>query len=236
MFDIKPDKNEILRYMGHSNQQVEDGIYNLIDECIEEIKSVIKFRYTYKIFDVQLGIRDDVSCIELLGTNVVFKGNDIYEHLRDCRKCAVMAVTLGIEVDKLIRTMQSEDMLKAFVLDSCATEFIEKYCDVVENEIRVMAQRERCGINFRFSPGYGDFPIETQRDIERILETIKRIGLTVTASSIMLPRKSVTAVIGFTKDVTLMPGKSSCDICSLRNECLFRKGGTTCARGRVYKV
>ncbi|MFR5438683.1 MAG: hypothetical protein ACLTJN_00360 [Monoglobus pectinilyticus] len=50
---------------------------------------------------------------------------------------AVMAVTLGIEVDNSIRIAQGNDMLKAVVMDSCATEFIEKVCDEVEKKIKL---------------------------------------------------------------------------------------------------
>ena len=45
-------------------------------------------------------------------------GNDIYEHLRECRKCAVMAVTLGIAADNAIRVAQSSDMTKAVIYDA----------------------------------------------------------------------------------------------------------------------
>lgn len=236
MFEIKPDKNEILRYLGHNGQKVDDSIYTLIDECIDEIRSIARFRYTYKIFDVKIGVSQGSLCIELSDTNVKLTGNDIYEHLRDCRKCAVMAVTLGVEVDNIIRTAQRDDMLKALVLDSCATEFIEKLCDNVENEIRAIAQSENKGINFRFSPGYGDLPIDVQSSVVRILDGTRKIGLTVTENSLMIPGKSVTAIIGFTTDYKLKPGKTGCDICSMRNNCMFRRGGTTCARGRVYKA
>lgn len=236
MFEIKPDKNEILRYLGHNGQKVDDSIYTLIDECIDEIRSIARFRYTYKIFDVKIGMSQGSLCIELSDTNVKLTGNDIYEHLRDCRKCAVMAVTLGVEVDNIIRTAQRDDMLKALVLDSCATEFIEKLCDNVENEIRAIAQSENKGINFRFSPGYGDLPIDVQSSVVRILDGTRKIGLTVTENSLMIPGKSVTAIIGFTTDYKLKPGKTGCDICSMRNNCMFRRGGTTCARGRVYKA
>lgn len=236
MFEIKPDKNEILRYLGHNGQKVDDSIYTLIDECIDEIRSIARFRYTYKIFDVRIGVSQGSLCIELSDTNVKLTGNDIYEHLRDCRKCAVMAVTLGVEVDNIIRTAQRDDMLKALVLDSCATEFIEKLCDNVENEIQAIAQSENKGINFRFSPGYGDLPIDVQSSVVRILDGTRKIGLTVTENSLMIPGKSVTAIIGFTTDYKLKPGKTGCDICSMRNNCMFRRGGTTCARGRVYKA
>lgn len=238
MLEIIPDKNEILRYLGHNGQKVNDSIYTLIDECIDEIRSAARYRYTYKVFGVKLGNYNGETCIKLEGTNIKLFGNDIYEHLRDCRKCAIMAATLGIEVDKLIRTAQRDDMLKALILDSCATEFIEKLCDKVETEIRAVANNENKNINFRFSPGYGDLPIDIQSNIVRIIDATRKIGLTVTENSLMIPGKSVTAIIGFTTNYSIKPGKTACacDLCSMGDNCMFRKGGTTCARGRVYKA
>lgn len=229
-------KNEILRYLGHSNQCVGEGLYNLIDECVNQIADIARYRYTYKVFDIKVGTHEDMSCIELAGSCVRFTGNDIYEHLRDCRKCAVMAATLGIEVDNAIRNAQRSEMLRALVLDACAAEFIEKLCDTVEDEIRAEAVQEGYNVNFRFSPGYGDFPIEMQREIAVLIDMVRKTGITVTENSIMIPNKSVTAIIGFTKDISLKQNKTKCDICSMRHNCMFKRGGTTCERGRVYKA
>ena len=48
----------------------------------------------------------------------------------------------------------------------------------------------------RFSPGYGDFPMESSKDLVGLLDAGRRIGLTVSQSGILIPRKSVTAVLG----------------------------------------
>lgn len=50
----------------------------------------------------------------------------------------------------------------------------------------------------RYSPGYGDFALESQKEIFARLECAKRIGLTLTDTMLMVPFKSVTAVIGVT--------------------------------------
>lgn len=236
MFNIELDKNEILRYLGHRGQEIDTNTETMIDNCIEEIKKISRYRYVYKIFDIKVGYHDAVSCIDVVGTSLRLEGNDIYEHLRECRKCAVMAVTLGIEVDNSIRIAQGNDMLKAVVMDSCATEFIEKVCDEVEKKIKAEAEVLGKGTNLRFSPGYGDLPIDIQKNLLDVLEANRKIGLTVTNSSLMIPGKSVTAIIGFTENISFKKKKSKCDICSMRENCMFRKGGTTCERGRVYKA
>ena len=52
----------------------------------------------------------------------------------------------------------------------------------------------------RFSPGYGDLPIELQRDFLTLLDASRKIGLTATESSMLVPSKSITALIGIRSD------------------------------------
>lgn len=229
----KINKNEILRYLGMNGKAADENLRALIDECTAEIAETARMRYTYRIFDIKIGTYNDMSCVSLGSVRLL--GNDIYEHLRDSKKCAVFAATLGVEVDSVIRAAQRGGMLRALVLDACATEFIEKLCDDAEEEIKKEAAKEGCGTNFRFSPGYGDLPIEAQSDVLALVDAGRRIGVTVTDSSVMIPQKSVTAIIGFTREY-VKNKRSGCDICSMRNNCIFRKGGTTCGRGRVYKA
>lgn len=228
----KPERSEILRYMGYSGQKTDENIDGLIDRCIDEMIDIVRPRYTYSVFDIKIDTdKSGGPCISLIGANLKLTGNDIYEHLRECRKCAVMAVTLGIAADNAIRVAQSSDMTKAVIYDACATELVEKACDFVEDEIKELAESEGRGTNFRFSPGYGDLPIEVQPTLINTLDAGRKAGITVTPSMLMTPSKSVTAVIGFT---TLLyknkKKRSKCDICSMRGNCAFRKRGTTCGR------
>ena len=226
--EIKLDKSEVLRYMGHRGRNVSPSIESIVEECMEEIVRLSRYRYVYKIVDVKIGFYKGESCIELEGANVRLTGNDIYEHLRGCKKCALMAATLGIEVDSAIRVAQSADMLKALALDACAADMIEKVCDIAESEIRLKAEAENCGINFRFSPGYGDLPMSAQKSVLGALDAGRKIGLTLTDTSLMIPGKSVTAIVGFTREYKKPKLKSGCEICSMRDSCKLRKAGTNC--------
>lgn len=221
---MKIDKDEVLRYLGHKNQDIDDELNNLIDLCILEIKETSKPLYTYKVFDIEK-VKDGIS---VLGTNLILKGKDIFNHLKDARKCVIMAATLGINVDNKIRITERTNMTKSVILDSCATEFIEKTCDKAEEEIIDLARSKNFKINFRYGPGYGDLPIEIQGEIIGILNANKSIGLTSTASSILIPRKSVTAIIGFLDEDAKINKKKNCNTCNLRETCNFRREGGVC--------
>lgn len=228
MEEIRIDRQEVLRYLGYHGQKMSPEDEARIDECIAAMERGAKPRYIYRIFDIMQDF--DREEIRVLGSEMVFRGRDIYEHLRSCKKCAVLAATLGIEADNMIRIAQRTDMTRAVILDACAGDMIEKVCDAAEREIEAEAAKEKKGLNFRFSPGYGDFPLETQQMITAALETGKKIGLTLTKNALMIPRKSVTAVVGLTFQIGKKKTVNRCSTCSMQGQCRFRREGRTCGR------
>ena len=219
------DKKEVLRYLGHKNQDIDEELDSLIELSIKEIKEMSKPLYTYKVFDVETTEDENISVV---GTNLILEGKDIYKHLKDARKCAIMAATLGVVIDNKIRITSKIDMTKSFILDACATEMIEKVCDKAEAEIIDQAKAEGFKTNFRYSPGYGDLPIDIQGEVISILNANKTIGLTTTPNSILIPRKSVTAIVGFLEPHAEISKKKNCGTCNLRKTCNFRREGGSC--------
>ena len=105
---------------------------------------------------------------------------------------------------------------------------IEEVCDMCEEEIKKNVAQDGFYTNFRYSPGYGDFPLEYQRRIVTLLGCDKTIGLTVTDSSLLIPQKSVTAIIGIFESEQKTK-KKNCDTCRLKDKCKFsRKGEIGC--------
>ena len=90
-------------------------------------------------------------------------------------------------------------MARAVVLQACAAAELEEYCDEQQKKISTELEKSGLYLRPRFSPGYGDFPIEFQEPIMRMLDCAKKIGLTMTDSYMMSPTKSVTAIIGIKK-------------------------------------
>ncbi len=221
--ELKPDRREILRYLGYHGQTPDPQTDALLSQCIIKLQQAVKPRFTYRIFEVTQDLKNKRTLLP--ECDLVLPGHDIYRHLQGCEKCAVMAATLGIEADNLIRIAEAESMSRAVILDACATELIEKLCDYAEQEIAGLAAREEKHLNFRFSPGYGDCPLSLQKPITEILDTQRKIGLTVTEHALMLPRKSVTALLGFTRQPK---HHASCATCSLQGRCQFQKEEKPC--------
>jgi cobalamin-dependent methionine synthase I len=136
----------------------------------------------------------------------------------------IMAVTLGAGVDRLIRTSQIKDMAEAVILDAGASILAEQCADILEETIRA---ENSCFVTGRYSPGYGDFPVEMQGRLIREIDGPRTIGLTTNESHILIPRKSITAIIGMA-DHPVKGYMATCNECIIKESCRLRKEGKQC--------
>lgn len=222
---LKLNKDEVLRYLSYKENSIDKEMNELIDSCMKEILDISQFKYIYCIYEIMdLGI-----FLALDNSTIELRGDDIKDHLKNSKYVATMAVTLGVEVEKRIKYYGKINLTRGVILDACATALVEVLCDYVEDKIKSLALSQGLDITSRFSPGYGDLPITTQGQILNSLNASRLIGLNLSESSILLPRKSVTAFIGLSKGDTIR--KRKCSSCKLYGNCSFsREGEDSCAR------
>ena len=221
---ISIDREEVLRYLEYKGQDIDNNLIEIIEECRNLTKDRINPRYTFRVYSIKQKYK---GIIELEGTNLILESNDLYEILKDCNECILMAATLGINIEKDIKKYSCTELTKGIIIDSCATTAIEEVCDRVQNEIENNILKNGQYLTFRYSPGYGDLSIEKNTEILTILNGQKEIGLTITNSGIMIPRKSVIAIIGIT-DKKVEQDKTSCSTCKNKSKCKFKKGVNSC--------
>lgn len=209
------------RYMGYAQKDIPDNITELEEKCEKALLTVISPSYTYKLFDIEFK-KDGVH---LSDCKLIMHGEDIRNHLSGCKKAALMSATLGTGADKLIKQTSVYDMTESFITDCIASALIEQVCDEAEEEIR----KKLTGMymTWRYSPGYGDFPIDAQKDFLESVNAQKRIGLYLSEGGMLMPTKSVTAVIGLS-DTPVNKNKRGCICCNMRDKCSFRKRGIHC--------
>lgn len=222
MEKIEINRNEVLRYLGYRNQEIDNITNNLIDESIEEIRDLMEGKYVYKFFKIDKG-----KGFLLEGTNFKLPGQDIKSHLTDADSCIIMGVTLGHKVDRAIRYYGKVSMAKAMILDACASTAIEEICDKVNEDLLKSVKADNRILTSRYSPGYGDLTLDIQESILDILGAKRSIGLSATLHNILIPRKSVTAIMGIVNE-TYEKAQPSCIGCPQYDDCSYRKGGGTC--------
>ena len=229
--NVSLDKLEVLRYLGHNGQEIDSDLNLRINECIKETKKEIDTKYIYEIYDIKNDL--DLNTIEFKNTNLLLKSKDISELLRDCDKCVLMCATLGFNIEKNIRRYSYNNLTKGIIIDACATTSIEEVCDLVQDSILDKVAKEEKSLTMRYSPGYGDLDISANRDILNVLDAHRKIGVTVTNTGIMIPRKSVVALIGITNE-KIGKVKRTCENCSNRFNCEYRRKADGCGGKTIY--
>jgi 5-methyltetrahydrofolate--homocysteine methyltransferase len=212
MIELKSiSRGETVRYLGGAGVKMNSSMESLLDSCESELLKAAVPKYLYKKISV--------------AQDGIFEGEDVRRHLSGCEYAYAVCVTLGAAVDRLIRSSQVSDMAKAVVIDAMASAAVENAAAQVDGLIA----DENAGkfLTWRFSPGYGDYPLSVQDRLLSILDAPRKIGLCVNSNSLLTPTKSVTAVLGVSQN-PIPKGRRGCAVCNLAKDCKFRKAGTRC--------
>lgn len=216
----KLDMDEVLRYMGVPPHMADPATRRAAEEGERLLRAAAVPRWAWREFSlafVEGGVR--------LSAGLLLPGQDLKRHLAGCGRAAVFCATLGAGADAAIRRRESGDMLLALALDCAAAAAVEQVCDKIEEELR--SRFPGCFFPFRYSPGYGDLPLDIQGPLLALLDAPRRVGLCVSDSHILTPRKSVTAILGIA-GAPVDPARRSCLSCPARENCQYRKSGGHC--------
>lgn len=177
---VTVNENELRRRLGCPPDDV-----ILIPKCLDELKKCASFKYTCRFSDVN--ISNGVTTFDFGQT----WSGDLSKNLLGCRRVCILAITLGSETDRLIMKLSKISPAEAFITDAIASAMAESLCDRVEKLVLNNAPHRP-----RFSPGYGDLPLDIQAPLLSFLNAEKTAGITLSKSLLMSPSKSITAIIG----------------------------------------
>lgn len=168
--------------------------------------------------------------VRLSGTSLELTGNAIADFLAGATRVALLACTLGAAADRQLRRLGVVDPLGQLIFDAACTDLVEWGADRACEEITAQAGREGLVAGERFSPGYADLPIEVQPVFLEVLQAPKRLGLTASASNLLVPTKSVTCVVGLYPHEPARGVHLGCGACNMWENCQLRLRGTPCWR------
>lgn len=209
------DRDEFLRYLGWRGQETDEAFAEKLDAAAKRCLELAQPRSVCRRFSL-------TAEMELAGTGVFLRGEDIRTHLSGCREVFLFAATIGAEAERELMRLSAKGAYAALLFDTACSCAIESYCDDVCGDLQSSCGR---ALLPRFSCGYGDFPLESQRDICRLLRTDANIGLCCDESFLLTPRKSVTAVAGITDAPAPAQQRGcghNCAACKMGG-CAFRK-------------
>ncbi len=167
--------------------------------------------------------------VALSGCGLVLEGGSIAEHLRGASQVALMACTLSAVSEREMRKHEAISVADGVMFGACCSALVEAAANVVEGLVVGFAKDMGMSTNWRFSPGYGDLPLSVQPAFLRALDAGRRLGIATTSTNMLVPVKSVTAVVGlFETPDDHGEARDACAICSLKDGCELRKRGVTC--------
>ncbi|MDO4615357.1 MAG: vitamin B12 dependent-methionine synthase activation domain-containing protein [Lachnospiraceae bacterium] len=212
---MQVNRHEIYRYLGVRGE-IDEASRLLVEECLAELRERVTPRHIMRDFPLSIGEDGviDFTCFQTRSEN-------LRKNLKGCSQIRIFAATLGEGADFLIRRYERVRISKSVVMQAASAAMIEAYCNELNQKWREEAALENRFLRPRFSPGYGDFPLEIQTMICDVLKTEKTVGITLTDALLMMPSKSVTAVIGMS-DTRTDCEPEGCEICAKTN-CIYRR-------------
>ena len=199
------NRREVLRYLGYKNQEADENVSRIVEDCLELLWKNVSPKYRVREFPLTLGADNRID-----GEVFQTKSRNLSVNLKDCEKILVFAATLGVGADYLIQKYNRLEMSRAVILQAASAAMIEEYCDQVCEGLKKEYEEKGLYLRPRFSPGYGDFSLSCQSAVLDALDAGKHLGIKLTDSFLMMPSKSVTAVIG----VSQKPHR--CDVKAVR--------------------
>lgn len=207
---------EAVRYLGYKNHAVDDHTLTLIQSSFQELDLVADKRIIYRFFDLDT---NDEGKLKI--ENMIISSRQLDKNLKGCHQVILLGATLGIRVDQIIHRYSLDEMARAAVLQACAAALLEDYLDEWQNQCAQQMMAQNLYLRPRFSPGYGDFSIGHQEMILRMLDAAKTIGLSMTDGCMLVPSKSVTAILGVSRYGTLCH-RHGCEVCE-KTDCEYRR-------------
>ena len=213
-FPLPPvNRREVLRYAGAKEESAQLAF--LLDETLAEVLPLVAGKVCW--MTVPLSRQED-----LLNLGFAWIHSDsLCRNLAGCTQAVVFAATVGLGIDRLSARYGRLSPAKALLIQAIGTERIEALCDVFCEYIRCQTVPSGLYPAPRFSPGYGDFPLQVQKDIFQFLDCPRKIGLTLNESLLMSPAKSVTAIVGL-RSHACSESQSGCSCCS-KTDCIYRR-------------
>ena len=222
-------RSEVLRYagMGQANEkEIDPRIIEFADWAVDELNRQCEPRFTSKIFSLQtLPKVENGLCF---GGVLDVTSRSLAVHLADCEEVLFFGATLGVEADRLIRQYSVRDISQGLLMEAAASAIIESCCNSWQLNKEKQLNKEHKTLRPRFSPGYGDFDVKHQWDFIRLLDLPRTIGVTPTDSGMLVPTKSVTALMGISRFKKPLYGDiqrcniHGCEEC-LKKDCIYRR-------------
>lgn len=212
-FSLKVE--HVLRGQGIDPGRARPGIVAVARGVLDEAQSLLAPAALYTI----LPVRDFQHQRVTLDGGAVFEGPLVARALAGATQVALAVCTVGPALDERVTALFTENPVRALALDGAGIAAVGGIARLASERVREEAAARGLRIGMRAEPGQEGWPIQQQRVLFDLLPA-EEIGVRLTASCLMLPRKSLSFVVGLGPE--MQPDAVTCDFCSKRERCAWR--------------
>ncbi|NQT09622.1 MAG: hypothetical protein HQ573_00405 [Desulfobacteraceae bacterium] len=222
-FQIEVDNERLLRFLGSSgNKNVSPAVQQKIDRFSDRLEELVTPRINFKLKPLASVKKDGV----LLHDQTWLKSPKLSRTFRSAKKVCFFIATIGHDLErKVSECMEKNRYADAYVLDAMGSLVVENVTDQFHLRMERYYQARGQAVTLRFSPGYCDWSLREQPDVFNQFEDPGNLGVTLSNTCLMTPRKSVSGVFGIVPkngDQTIAD-YNPCTNCSKTN-CIARRG------------
>ncbi len=192
VFSLSADKVNIdtslaMRYL-RVRREPDENTKEMLKDCFKEFLDCVSYKASYRYFDIKIDGKKIYFDDEM-----VLESEHLARNLDGCKGAFVFVATTSSAVDRLLIKHSNLRVSRAVIVDAIGSAQIEAFCDILCDKL----EREySVTLKPRFSPGYGDLSILSQKQVLKACDSSRKIGVTLTDSHLMIPKKSVSAIVG----------------------------------------
>ena len=215
--DLNIDPEQIIAVLGYPEGKINPHFLEIIEEALDAAQRLSEIKAGYGILDFN-GYDTTTGSIIIQGKK--FKTDKIVTgQFEKAEQAAVFICTIGSTMGKWIKHLSDKgDPVKSYIADIAASTVTEAAADYLHDHIGSEMKSIGLNITNRYSPGYCNWSVAEQQILFSLLPKFF-CGVALTDSSLMVPIKSVSGIIGIGKNVRYK--EYMCDSCGIK-DCTYR--------------
>ncbi len=211
---IQLEKERVLDRIGYGQAaNPSPRVVSLVEDYVEHYHDFIVPSYSFVVKPILQvkGRFTDIGMSHRLESAVLARLMERCDHV------VVFALTIGDYLEQIgAQLSQNGLVLQATVLDAIGSGVVEKFAAIFQDTVKEMAFEHGLVTSRRFSPGYCDWDISQQAIVFEALGD-DTAGVELTENMLMMPRKSVSGIIGIGRPGKDIEKYNPCITCGKRD-------------------
>ena len=216
--ELTIDQQEIRKVLGYDGKLLPSPFDDYFEEAISYASNLLDIRATYRL--VEEAFVDKTKSVLLAAGNEFKIGKTVCNELKGSEQLAFFVCSAGKSIsEKSALLLRGEDPVLGYVYDVLGTFIVEAIGDLMQSHLKQEIEKEGKKITNRYSPGYCHWNVSDQHKLFSLFQD-SPCGVSLTASSLMFPIKSISGVIGIGQNVRYRTYQ--CTLC-LSENCVYKR-------------